>query len=109
MPSTPIRPNSGSAISVFSLADERERVAARDDRVGPEPSDRKRFLVNWRDEIDSAALYRALAELSPTRGSPMSTAAWRRPRSGMPASGKASCGPRARGCRSGGPVGERAC
>ena len=45
------------------MADELERVAARDDRVGPESSDRKRFLVNWRDEIDSAALYRALAEL----------------------------------------------
>ena len=48
---------------MFSLADEIERVAARDDRVGPESSGRKRYLVNWRDEIDSAALYRALAEL----------------------------------------------
>ena len=45
------------------MADELERVAARDDRVGHESSDRKRYLVNWRDEIDSAALYRALAEL----------------------------------------------
>ena len=48
---------------MFSLADEIERVAAPDDRVGPESSGRKRYLVNWRDEIDSAALYRALAEL----------------------------------------------
>jgi VIT1/CCC1 family predicted Fe2+/Mn2+ transporter len=32
-------------------------------RLGPESSDHKRYLVNWRDEIDSAALYRALAEL----------------------------------------------
>ena len=42
---------------------------------GASPADAKRHLTNWQDEVDSAALYRALADLE---GNPALADAYRR-------------------------------